>query len=592
MQHIRATGVHPEVRKHIGTTCASEEESLERISAQLANSLQLNMDRSILNKDGSKTVDFFYDSYQSAAVVPDHMFKGLISNVLEVCFNAMPDDKVRSHIDRLICHAIQSNHLNNIDTILNWDKHGKYTGINNLKTSALLCVCLFAAPILKQYGDHCRAGRGNEDPSNNTTAIAEPGKVISGENSSAITDDENLDNHPYELPTQLQDIISLAYWCPQYTQNLDADIHYVFGEDEKPCAYFGDLQQLASQYVTNIRKYYVHKGVDASKLDKPNAHRLIEFVHHTIVLYGHALNVSEMVLEQAHRNFKGWLETNTNPGSQITAVELELAKDWMRRVHAHYFIWKKGNHGDSKASEHGLFRLMYGAIAHSVPTDLYEDALKKLLMLLPESLESPVLESLTGQTPNSLLQTRGEHWKLDGKYRKRKTHYFVRGIKILDRVHFKRNNFSSSLYEQFAIAKLYREDECGNYFVTNTFNHIQVGSFVSVKSYEPLADVVIPNREGSSIHYYVVHALGESREKIAFLVVKILVRDLNSSAYKLTSSATLQCALLNQSVSVLGRISMTHNFSSDTMKSQYCLPGFDSKWTVLSNREGFPPRMS
>ena len=592
MQEIRATGVHPEVQKHIGTTCATEEESMERISAQLASSLQLNRDKSIVNKDGISTVDFFYDSYQSAAVVPDHMFKGLISNVLNVCFNAMPDDKVRSHVDDLVCHAIRSNHLTNIDTILSWDKHGKYTGINNLKTSSLLCVSLFAAPILKQYGDHCRESGVSTDTCNNATAIAESRNMTTHENSSAIADETEADNHPFDLPTQLQEIISLAYWCPQYTQNLDADIHYVFGKHEKPCGYFGDLQQMASEYIANIRKYYMREGVNASKLDKPNAHRLIEFVHHTIVIYGHALIVSEMVLEQAHRNFKGWLEINTNPGSQITAVELELANDWMRRVHAQYLIWKKGNHNDSKASEHGLFRLLYGAIAHSIPTELYEDALKKLLALLPECLESPVLESLAGQTSTSLLQTKCEHWKLDDKYRKRKTHYFQRGIKLLDRVHFKRITFNSSLYEQFAIAKLYRENECGEQFVTNTFNHIHVGSFVSVKSDEPLADIVVPDREGSSVHYYVVHALGESREKTAFLVVKILVKDLDSSAYKLTSKATLQCVLLNQSVSVLGRISTTHDFSSDALKPQYCLPGLDSKWMVLSNREGFPPRMS
>ena len=327
MQEIRATDVHPEVQKHIGTTCATEEESLERISAQLAINLQSNIHNSILNKEGNNTVDFFYDSYQSAAVVPDHMFKDLIGNVLNVCLNAMPDDEVRSHIDDLICHAIRSNNFHSIDTILSRDKHGKYTGINNLKTSALLCVCLFAAPILKQYGDHCREGGEKENHPNNTTAIAESREGITRENSYAIAENEESDNHPFYLPTQLQEIISLAYWCPQYSQNFDADIHYVFGKDEKPCGYFGDLQCLASEYIAKIRSYYMRKGTDATILDKPNAHRLIEFAQHTIPTYGHALNVSEMVLEQAHRNFKGWLEVNTNPGSPITSVELDLAKD-------------------------------------------------------------------------------------------------------------------------------------------------------------------------------------------------------------------------------------------------------------------------
>ena len=126
---------------------------------------------------------------------------------------------------------------------------------------------------------------------------------------SAIADLLPKNPLPFHLQTELQTIISLTYWCPQNTQNTQSHIEYVFGKDNQPqIKYFGDLQKLATEYISSIQKYYASNGVDVKQLDKPNAHRLIEFVNHTILIFGHALNVSEMVLEQAHRHFKGWLE--------------------------------------------------------------------------------------------------------------------------------------------------------------------------------------------------------------------------------------------------------------------------------------------
>ena len=170
----------------------------------------------------------------------------------------------------------------------------------------------------------------------------------------------------FNLPFDLQKIISLPYWCPQRNQNTLNEVDYVFGTGVlKPHEYFGDLQSLARNYIDNIKDYYTAGGAHAAELDKPNAHRLIEFVHHTIPIYGHALNVSEMVLEQAHRNFKRWLETNTNQGSQITGVELDIARDWMRRVHAHYLLWTKGDETEKETAVYGLQRLLLGTMNNS-----------------------------------------------------------------------------------------------------------------------------------------------------------------------------------------------------------------------------------
>jgi len=154
MREIRACTVHDDVQKHIGTTCATEDESMERLSAKLASALKSSNETELISLDqhNQPVLDMYFDSYQSAAVVPDHLFKGLITNALTVCFNAIPDNSMQSHLDKIICHSFRDNNLHSIYTILNWDKHGEYKGLNNLKTSSLYCVNLFAAPILKQYG--------------------------------------------------------------------------------------------------------------------------------------------------------------------------------------------------------------------------------------------------------------------------------------------------------------------------------------------------------------------------------------------------------------------------------------------------------
>ena len=581
MREIRACTVHEDVQKHIGTSCTTEEDSLERLSVKLASAFQSSneTEQVILDQHNQPVLDSFFDSYQSAAVVPDHLFKGLITNVLTVCFNAIPDDSMRSHLDNLICHSIRENNLHSIDTILNWDKHGEYKGINNLKTSSLLCVNVFAAPILKQYGENITKTLSSIDS-----------ELLS---TSAIVDSLPKNPLPFHLPTELQKIISLSYWCPQETQNTKSDIEYVFGKDNMhQTTYFGDLQRLATLYISSIQKYYTSSGVHAKHLDKPNAHRLIEFVYHTVPTFGHALNVSEMVLEQAHRHFKGWLEKNTQRGAHITAVELDLARDWMNRVYALFTLQQKGTDEEKTAALFGLSRLMFGAIDPNRSKETYNEATEHLIDKLPEALESPVLEAMRGHSQTTMLQSAGTHWKLKGKSKMDKEKYFRNGVKVLDRVHYASAQFKLSDYKQFAIASLQRANQCGDISRTSTFNNIKEGSFVSAKINNPRGVVLIPKKDSSSIKFYVVFSLAKSPDKKNWIFVKALKKDKKSNGYYIEKDSVIQCIRLNQSVTVVGKVFSTYDFSTESHNPDYGIGDSNSQWIILSNREGFPPRMS
>ena len=90
MTNIRSSGVTPHLNRHLGTTCSTEQEVKEQFEVNLAISLRIHKDKVQLNSSGDKVVDCFFDLYQRCAAVLDHMFKGLLTNFLTVCFNTVP----------------------------------------------------------------------------------------------------------------------------------------------------------------------------------------------------------------------------------------------------------------------------------------------------------------------------------------------------------------------------------------------------------------------------------------------------------------------------------------------------------------------
>ena len=124
--------------------------------------------------------------------------------------------------------------------------------------------------------------------------------------------------------------------------------------------YNANIRSLASQYLRMCDEVMEQDVKIRSVLDKPNAHRAVELAMHTIPMFGHARNCSELVLEQMHQVFKGWLERNPHQDSHISSVERALARDWMGRVYALFQIWSQGTSKERACSEIGLRRLLLG----------------------------------------------------------------------------------------------------------------------------------------------------------------------------------------------------------------------------------------
>ena len=147
MKIVRSEQSNATIRKHLGTSCSTEEDASSLIAVKIADSLRSQDNWKYKNNIGNYVNDCSFDSHLSGAACPDHLFKGLITNVLTVCFDLLSDNNIRRHVDILVCAAVCDHKLPSIDMILSWDKHGKYNGINNMKTSSLFCALLFAVPI-------------------------------------------------------------------------------------------------------------------------------------------------------------------------------------------------------------------------------------------------------------------------------------------------------------------------------------------------------------------------------------------------------------------------------------------------------------
>lgn len=93
-------------------------------------------------------------------------------------------------------------------------------------------------------------------------------------------------------------------------------------------SYYGQIGDLAREYVRTADHMCSMRDKGTEVLDKPNCHRLLELCLRTIPMFGHARNFSELMLDMLHRVFKNWIRTNTQANARLSAVELAFTKDW------------------------------------------------------------------------------------------------------------------------------------------------------------------------------------------------------------------------------------------------------------------------
>ena len=185
----------------------------------------------------------------------------------------------------------------------------------------------------------------------------------------------------------------MVYWLPTSKSATKKDFQYV----RLSSKYHGDLMALASKYVDAIGSYISNGGRHGGLLDKPNAHRLLELCAHSIPIFQHASNISELVLESIHQNFMGWLERNSNANAHITAFENAIAKDWSTRLYALFTYCLHGHEHEKESAYFGLIRMFLGektAILYKTTRNTHP-GLESLLLDFQERLPSFFKEPIT-----------------------------------------------------------------------------------------------------------------------------------------------------------------------------------------------------
>ena len=352
---IRATSPPESILKALGMskedTATASDAPLRRYSARV---------RALRRQGVVPPYPLAFDAFLSVAAAPDHLFTGLISDALYVCFMSLRDNNERERVEHMMLAHAYANSLQEDGLFLKWN-NGTCAGLRSMTMSTRIGLLLCAVPLFDREFRRTKV-------------------------------------EVFQLPGKLQKLISSVYYMPM--EEADGPHVKERFNDEGVLRAHGQLHKTATEYIKLCRSIFRGRGNLGKELNKPNVHRALELCVLTIPSFGHARNCSEMVLESTHRSFKRWLETNTHANAHITGVERILLKDWLSRVHGLYMQWNEGDEQQRLRAEKGLLRLLVGrdALAMDMTRTGVEEFLKDFREAMMLALRDPVVDELASST--------------------------------------------------------------------------------------------------------------------------------------------------------------------------------------------------
>jgi len=133
-----------------------------------------------------------------------------------------------------------------------------------------------------------------------------------------------------------------------------------------------DLLYLLFEIVNNVDQLVSASNASADILDKPNLHRLLELVVHTIPMYGHAHNISDLTFEHKHQSLKRahHRANNHEKSNHHFSVRAELFDVWRARVTGAYYRLSSSESTEevTVAARQELYKLVFGVSAVELDT--------------------------------------------------------------------------------------------------------------------------------------------------------------------------------------------------------------------------------
>ncbi len=269
---------------------------------------------------------FDKDGYTLNLVAPDHLITGLFKGVLLIIFMQLPDDDARDRLQICLKSSLAEFGFQSQSVLYKCKKKKLVPG---LSMSILYCILTVIPSTLQ-----------------------------------ALNLLEDLPSK--RMLVNLNRLFALSFWWP--TMNHDGQKAWRFVHGCHIGLYHQALQILASNFVKCVDKFHKSFPSLSCYIDRPNIHRLLELVHHTMPMFNHLLYVCELVFESAHQPLKFSLSRNHTLNSHVYAVHLSLAKDWMIRI---WSLWRiyRNEHENNNFRQYaliGLIRLFGGEDADNI----------------------------------------------------------------------------------------------------------------------------------------------------------------------------------------------------------------------------------
>ena len=171
------------------------------------------------------------------------------------------------------------------------------------------------------------------------------------------------------LLLNLHRFFTLAFWSPSLQH--DGEQAWTFVHGDKMDSYHRALQILAANFIKSVEKFAQSYPTLSTHVDRPNIHRLMELVYHTIPMMNHISYVCELVFESAHQPLKFFLSRNHTLNSHVYSVQLILAKDWLIRLWSLWRVYKDECDEDKyrKFALLGMIRLIGGKEVDNIQWD-------------------------------------------------------------------------------------------------------------------------------------------------------------------------------------------------------------------------------
>ena len=244
--------------------------------------------------EGKQVVPNCFDAFRFALISPDHVFLGLINNVMEMVLKMLKRVQ-REKLDRCLTDILRTNGLYGRTTILNSE-------MNIMKTTiSEAFAIMFAAPVAIKC---CNFGLNKDDQKALKTAV--------------------------KLITQLSRIIVRSQEHPKCGVDNESDMRRFNNCHGRKR--LKDLVSDAREYCETIKDLSRIDTKHVGILDKPNMHRFVELFVHSLPMFGSMRFIEELILEKAHQTAKKAIDMSNKKNEQLQAMNDYLFDDFKCRL--------------------------------------------------------------------------------------------------------------------------------------------------------------------------------------------------------------------------------------------------------------------